>query len=165
MKLSLVAAVARGSVIGQGDAIPWRVPEDLAHFRELTMGHPVVMGRRTWDSLPRRFRPLPGRRNVVVTRDPDWQADGAERAASLDDGLRLVSDAAQVFVIGGAELYAAALSRADVLELTEIDLDVEGDVLFPHWDRAAFEEVARKPRVSADGTALAFVTYARRRTP
>ena len=81
MKISLVAAVARGGVIGQDNAIPWRIPEDLVFFRDLTMGHPVVMGRRTWDSLPDRFRPLPGRRNVVVTRNPDWQADGAEPAA------------------------------------------------------------------------------------
>ena len=165
MKVSLVAAVARGGVIGQGNAIPWRIPEDLAHFRALTIGHPVVMGRRTWDSLPGRFRPLPGRRNVVVTRNPDWQADGAERAASLEDALRLLIGAVQVFVIGGAELYAAALPRADALVLTEIDLDVDGDVLFPRWDRGAFEEVAREPHVSEDGTVLAFVTYARRRAP
>jgi len=163
VKVSLVAAVARGGVIGQCNAIPWRIPEDLAFFRNLTMGHAVVMGRRTWDSLPDRFRPLPGRRNVVVTRNPDWQADGAEPAASLDDALRLLDGAKQVFVIGGAEIFAAALPRADALMLTEIDLDVEGNVLFPRWDRDAFEEVAREPRVSGDGTALAFVTYARRR--
>ena len=163
MKVSLVAAVARGGVIGQGNAIPWWIPEDLAFFRDLTMGHPVVMGRRTWDSLPDRFRPLPGRRNVVVTRNPDWQAVGAERTASLDDALRLLDGAAQVFVIGGAELFAAALPRADALVLTEIDLDVEGNVLFPRWDRDAFEEVTREPLISEDGTALAFVTYARRR--
>ena len=165
MKVSLVAAVARGGVIGNGNAIPWRIPEDLAFFRDLTMGHPVVMGRRTWDSLPDRFRPLPGRRNVVVTRNPDWRDEGADRAASLDDALRLLDGAEQVFVIGGAEIFAAALPGADALVLTEIDLDVEGDVLFPPWDRGAYEEVAREPHVSEDGTALAFVTYARRRVP
>lgn len=164
MKVSLVAAVARGGVIGTGDSIPWHIPEDLAFFRDLTMGHPVVMGRRTWDSLPERFRPLPGRRNVVVTRNPAWVADGAERAASLDDALRLVADAAEAFVIGGAEIFAAALPVADALVLTEVELDVEGEVLFPPWDRGAFEEVAREPVVAADGTALSFVTYARRRT-
>lgn len=163
MTLSLVAAVARGGVIGRGGTIPWRLPEDMAHFRAVTMGHPVVMGRRTWDSLPERFRPLPGRRNIVVTRNPTWQADGAERAGSVDEALLLVEDDAQVFVIGGAEVYAAALPLADELVLTEIDLQVEGDVFFPPWDRDAFTEVERRPGVSRDGTPLAFVTYARRR--
>jgi len=163
VKVSLVAAVARGSVIGKGGTIPWRIPEDMAHFHALTIGHPVVMGRRTWDSLPDRFRPLPGRRNVVVTRNPDWQEEGAERATSLDDALEVVAGAEQVFVVGGAELYVAALSSADELLLTEIDLDVDGDVAFPPWDRAAFDEVARDAHVCADGTVLAFVTYARRR--
>jgi dihydrofolate reductase len=163
VKVSLVAAVGRGGVIGRGGTIPWRIPEDLAHFRTLTTGHPVVMGRRTWDSLPERFRPLPGRRNIVVTRNPDWQSDGADRAGSLDEALDLVDGTERVFVIGGAELYKAALPRADELVLTEIELDVEGDVVFPPWDRDAFEEVAREARVSEDGTSLAFATYARRR--
>jgi len=163
VKVSLVAAVAHGSVIGQGGTIPWRIPEDMAHFRSLTMGHPVVMGRKTWDSLPDRFRPLPGRRNVVVTRNPDWREEGAERATSLDDALEVVAGAEQVFVVGGAELYEAALPSADELVLTEIDLNVEGDVVFPRWDRAAFDEVAREAHISDGGTMLAFVTYARRR--
>ena len=161
MRVTLVAAIARGGVIGTGDSIPWHIPEDLAFFRDLTMGHPVVMGRRTWDSLPDRFRPLPGRRNVVVTRNPAWEAGGAERAASLDHALRLVEGAAEVFVIGGAEIFAAALPVADRLVLTEIELAVSGDVLFPRWDRETFREVSRVRRVSADGTTLAFVTYAR----
>jgi len=161
VRVTLVAAIARGGVIGTGDSIPWHIPEDLAFFRDLTMGHPVVMGRRTWDSLPDRFRPLPGRRNVVVTRNPAWEADGAERAASLDHALRLVEGAAEVFVIGGAEIFAAALPVADRLVLTEIELAVSGDVLFPRWDRETFREVSRVRRVSADGTTLAFVTYAR----
>jgi dihydrofolate reductase len=162
VKVSLVAAVARGGVIGRGQTIPWHIPEDLARFRAVTIGHPVVMGRRTWDSLPSRFRPLPGRRNVVVTRNLGWHADGAERAASLDDALRLLDSTERVFVIGGAELFEAALPHADELVLTAIDLDVDGDVYFPDWDASAFEEVAREPHVSTDGTALAFVTYARR---
>ena len=162
MTVSLVAAVARGGVIGDGDAIPWHLPEDLAFFRELTMGHPVVMGRRTWDSIPDRFRPLPGRRNVVVSRNAVWAAEGAERAASLEEALRLLGDTAEVFVIGGAEIFAAALPLADELVLTEVGLDVDGDVLFPPWDRDAFEEVSRDEIVAADGTRLAFVTYRRR---
>jgi dihydrofolate reductase len=161
LKVTLVAAVARGGVIGRDGAVPWHLPEDMARFRALTMGHPVVMGRRTWDSLPDRFRPLPGRRNVVVTRNPDWQAEGAERAGSLDDARRLLEGVPQVFVIGGASLYEDALPLADELELTEIDLDVDGDTWFPAWDRAAFEEVSREER-SEGGTPFAFVRYVRR---
>ena len=164
MKLSLVAAVARGRVIGRGGTLPWHLPEDMARFRELTMGHPVVMGRRTWDSLPDRFRPLPGRRNVVVTRNGRWADDGAERAGSLEDALELLEGTPQAFVIGGGELFAEALLVADELLLTEIDLEVEGDTFFPSWDRDAFEERSRASRVSSDGTPFAFVTYVRRKT-
>lgn len=163
MKLSLVAAVARGGVIGREGTIPWRLPEDVAHFKALTTGYAVVMGRRTWDSLPDRYRPLPGRRNVVVTRNPDWHAEGVERAASLDDALELLDDAPRVFVIGGAQLYAAALPLTGVLLLTEVDAEVEGDTFFPEWDRAAFEETTREERVAEDGTPFAFVTYERTR--
>lgn len=161
MKVSLVAAVARGGVIGLEGGLPWRIPEDLRHFRELTIGHPVVMGRRTWDSLPERFRPLLGRRNVVVTRDEAWRGEGAERAGSLEDALRLLDRASQVFVIGGGSLYAAALPLADELLLTEIDSELEGDTFFPAWERAAFEESAREHHVSETGIPFSFVTYRR----
>jgi dihydrofolate reductase len=161
VKLSLVAAVARGGVIGQANALPWRIPEDARRFREVTMGHAVVMGRRTWDSLPERFRPLPGRRNVVVSRNPEWSADGAERAGSLDQALRLLADAPHVFVVGGGELYAEALPLADELLLTEIDADFEGDTWFPEWERAGFEQVSREPHVSETGVPFSFVRYVR----
>jgi dihydrofolate reductase len=160
--VSLVAAVARGGVIGRDNAIPWRIPEDLARFRDLTTGHAVVMGRRTWDSLPDRFRPLPGRRNIVLTRDPEWRADGAERAGSLAEALALVEGAPQVFVIGGGQLYAEALPLADELLLTEIDSEIEGDTLFPPWERASFDEVSREENVSVTGLPFAFVSYRRR---
>jgi len=160
--IALVAAIARGGVIGRDNTIPWRLPEDVAYFKALTTGHPVVMGRRTWCSLPDRFRPLPDRRNVVVTRNPAWHGEGAERAASLGEALQLLGGEARVFVIGGAELYAAALPVADQLLLTEIDADVEGDTFFPPFDRAAFDEVSRERHVSADGTPFSFVVYARR---
>ena len=160
MTISLVAAVARGGVIGRDGGIPWRLPEDMARFRELTMGHPVVMGRRTWESLPDQFRPLPGRGNVVVTRNADWSAQGAHRAASLEDALRLFG-AERVFVIGGGEIYAAALPFADELLLTEIDADVEGDTRFPEWDPDEFEETTREEHTTEDGTPFAFVTYRR----
>lgn len=166
MKVALVAAVAKGGVIGLNGTIPWRLPEDMARFRAATIGHPVVMGRRTWDSLPDRFKPLPGRRNIVVTRNPGWRAEGAEAARSLEDALELVAGEERVSVIGGAELYAAALPLADELLLTEIELDVEGDTFFPAYERSAFAETEREERRSTeDGTRFAFVTYARRPLP
>ena len=161
--IALVAAVARGGVIGRDGIVPWRVPEDLARFRELTMGQPVVMGRKTWESLPDRFRPLPGRRNVVVTRNATWHAEGAERAGSLEDALHLVEGAERVFVIGGGELYAAALPLADELLLTEIDIEVKGDTWFPSWDRADFDEASRERLAAEAGVPCSFVTYVRRR--
>ena len=159
MTVTVVAAVARGGVIGRDGGLPWQLPEDMVHFREVTMGHAVVMGRRTWESLPERFRPLPGRRNVVVTRNPVWHSEGAERAGSLDEALDLVAGGERVSVIGGAELFAAALPLADELLLTEIDLEVEGDVNFPEWDRDAFVEVAHEEHLAEDGTRFVFVTY------
>lgn len=161
MIVALVAAVAHGGVIGRDGEIPWRLPEDVERFKELTTGHAVVMGRKTWDSIPERFRPLPDRRNVVVTRSPIWHAEGAERAASIEEALGLLADEAEVYVIGGAQIYAAALPHASQLELTEIDRDVEGDTFFPSWDRSVFVEQERAERVAADGTAFAFVTYVR----
>jgi dihydrofolate reductase len=164
LTISVVAAVARGGVIGRDGGIPWHLPEDLAHFKSLTTGHAVVMGRRTWDSLPDRFRPLPGRRNVVVTRNADWHADGAERAGSLEEALALLRDE-RVFVIGGAEIYAEALPLADELFLTEIGAEVAGDAFFPDWDRNAFVQASRDERVSDDGVPFAFVTYRRHSAP
>jgi dihydrofolate reductase len=161
--LALIAAVDRRGAIGRGGELLWHEREDQAHFRRVTMGCPVIMGRKTWDSLPERFRPLPGRRNLVVTRQAGWQAAGAEHAGSLDDALTAVTDAPRVFVIGGGELYALALPRADELVLTEVDAEFEGaDAHFPAFDRASFAEVSREPRTGADGTHFAFVTYRRR---
>ena len=159
MTISLVAAVARDGVIGRDGGIPWRLPGDVRHFKSLTTGYAVVMGRRTWESLPDRFRPLPDRRNVVVTRNETWQAEGAERASSTEDALALLANEEHVFVIGGAQIYAAALPHADELVLTEIDADIAGDTFFPDWDRASFVEVAREEHISEDGTSFAFVTY------
>jgi dihydrofolate reductase len=159
--LCLVVAVARDGVIGRDGELPWHLPEDLARFRAITMGHPVVMGRRTWDSLPPRFRPLPGRRNIVVTRNPAWTGQGAERAGSLEEALALAADAERVSVIGGGDVFAEALPLADELFVTEIALDVEGDTFFPPVDPDVFAEVTREPHVAADGTAFSFVTYAR----
>ncbi|HET9822770.1 MAG TPA: dihydrofolate reductase [Burkholderiaceae bacterium] len=160
--LSLIAAVDRHGAIGREGELLWHEGEDQRHFRRVTLGCPVIMGRRTWDSLPARFRPLPGRRNVVVTRNAAWQAAGAERAGSLDEALALVAAAPHAFVIGGGELYALALTQADELVLTEIDAAFEGaDAHFPAYDRSDFVEAAREARVAADGTRFAFVTYRR----
>lgn len=162
MKLALIAAVARHGVIGRDNDLVWREPADQAHFRETTRGCPVIMGRRTWESLPPRFRPLPGRRNLVVSRNPSFEAPGAEVVATLDEALGRVAQSERAFVIGGAALYALALPRADELVLTEVDAELPGDTFFPAWDRAAFEEVDRRPAVGQDGVRFAFVTYRRR---
>ena len=154
--LSLIAAVARNGAIGKGNELLWREPEDQKHFRRVTMGCPVVMGRKTWDSLPARFRPLPGRRNVVVTRDAAWHADGADAVTSIEAALALLAGTEKAFVIGGAEIYALALPLADELVLTEIDADLDGDTFFPMWDRTRFACTTRDAR---DG--YGFVTYSR----
>ena len=162
-ELVLIAAMARGRVIGRAGALPWHLPEDLAHFRAVTRGHAVIMGRKTWDSLPARFRPLPGRRNLVVTRNMGWHAEGADAAFSLDEALARVTGDARVFVIGGAELYAAALPLAHTLVLTEINADIEGDTHFPAFEGRGFVEAAREPHVAAapNDFAFSFVTYRR----
>lgn len=163
-RIGLVWAEARGGVIGKDGGMPWHVPEDLAHFKAVTAGHPVIMGRRTWDSFPERFRPLPGRRNIVVTGRPDWQAEGAERAQSLDAALALAADADEVWVIGGARLFAEALPGAAVLEVTELDLEVDGgDTFAPAhegWAVAAVDP-AEGWAVSRTGVPYRFLTLIR----
>jgi dihydrofolate reductase len=160
--VALIAAVARNGVIGADNALPWRLPEDMRHFRATTTGHAVIMGRRTWESLPRA---LPGRQNIVVTRQPDAGWQGAETAPSFAAALARVRMPAPAFCIGGGELYAAALPLADVLYLTEIAADIAGDTYFPPFDRALWHETAREPHVSSEGLAFAFVTYARASAP
>ncbi|HLB15045.1 MAG TPA: dihydrofolate reductase [Burkholderiales bacterium] len=159
---ALVAALARNRVIGVGNRLPWRLPEDLARFKRLTMGAPVIMGRKTRESIG---RPLPGRRNIVVTRARDVNWEGCIVAHSLDEALALARDAGEAFVIGGAELYAQALPRADRLYLTLIDADYAGDASFPEFDAAAWREVARESGVSADRVGYAFVDYERAPVP
>lgn len=132
--IGLVWAESRGGVIGAAGGMPWHVPEDLAHFAAITMGAPVVMGRRTWESLTPRFRPLPGRENIVVTRQADWAAEGAVPAHSLEAALEIAGDVERVWVIGGGELFGSALALADRLEVTELDLEVDGDTFAPSRD-------------------------------
>ncbi len=158
MKLGLIYARARNGVIGAGGTLPWHLPADLAHFKALTQGCPVIMGRKTWDSLPPRFRPLPGRRNIVVTRQTDWHSAGAERALSMAQALTLCADAPTAWVIGGAEIYAQALPLAQVIEVTEIDRDYPGDAyapaLGPNWVASS-----RSDHSDDSGLRYAFVTY------
>lgn len=156
--LTLIAAVARNGVIGIENRLPWRLPADLKHFKTLTLGHTVIMGRKTWESLPARFRPLPGRRNIVVSRNAGYSASGATVVLSLPEAIG-EADSGEAFVIGGAELYAAALPLADRLQLTEIDATFEGDTYFPAIDPLQWHETMRETHHDEDGFDYAFVTY------
>ena len=139
--ISLIAAVARNGVIGKDGRLPWHLPDELARFKATTMGHPLVMGRATFESIGRT---LPGRRTIVVTRDPPWHHPGVESAHSFAEALSLAGPADEVFVAGGAEVYAEALPFAHRLVLTEVDAEPEGDTWFPAWDRASWVEESRE---------------------
>jgi len=157
-RINLIYARAANGVIGKDGVMPWHLPEDLAHFKQLTSGSPVIMGRKTWDSLPPKFRPLPGRNNIVITRQDDWQAEGAQRADSLQAALRLAGPAPELWIIGGAQIYALAEPLAHRAEVTEIAQDFPGDALAPVLG-ARWTETARQERVSFGGLKFSFVTY------
>ena len=157
-RINLIFARAANGVIGKNNTMPWHLPEDLAHFKRLTQGCPVVMGRKTWDSLPPRFRPLPERVNIVVTRQSDWQAVGALRAANLPEALSLCGDAPDIWVIGGAEIYRQAEPMAVRAEVTEIAQDFEGDAFAPVLG-TSWQETARSAQLATSGLAFSFVTY------
>jgi dihydrofolate reductase len=165
-EVALIAAVARDGTIGDGTTLLWRLPEDGRWFRAQTTGCPVIMGRKTWESLPERFRPLPQRTNIVVTRQRDWHAPGAVTTHSLDAAIAAAGPVPRLFVIGGAELYAAALPVADELVLTELDADFHGRTVFPPWDRAQFVETERQVHRAAppNDFDFAFVRYRRKGT-
>lgn len=156
----LVAARADNGVIGRDGTLPWHLPEDLAHFRALTLGKPVIMGRRTFESIG---RPLPRRRNIVLTRDPGWQAHGAERAASLSEALAATADAPEVAIIGGGEIYAAALPLAHRIELTQVHASVPGDTYFPPLDPAEWTELWREAHPPRGGNPAFTFTRLNRR--
>ncbi len=158
--VSLVVAMADNGVIGNKGLLPWRIPEDMRRFRALTMGKPCIMGRKTWDSLPKR--PLSGRTNIVVTRDRSFRADQGIVVHSLEDALARVPDAAEVMIIGGAEVYRAALVHAHRIELTEVHARPEGDTTMPSFDRAAWRETAREEHVDSNGLGYSYVTLERR---
>jgi dihydrofolate reductase len=159
----MVLAMADGGVIGAGGAIPWHISEDMKRFKALTMGKPLVMGRKTWDSFPKK--PLPGRTNIVITRDRSWKAAGAVVAHSLDEALaRARSESpAEIIIAGGAEIYRAALRLATRIELTEVHIKVSGEDLtvMPPFDKRAWRETAREEHVAPDGLRYAYVTLAR----
>lgn len=158
MKLHLILARARNGVIGNQNALPWHLPEDMAHFKRTTLGCPVIMGRKTWDSLPVKFRPLPGRLNVVVTRQPDWKAEGAVVVNSLEAASAACPIESTAWVIGGAELYAQALALASSAVVTELDADFDGDAFAPRFG-PEWREVARESHVSGSGLQFSFVTF------
>jgi len=163
-RINLILARAANGVIGANGAIPWHLPEDMAHFKQQTACAPVIMGRKTWDSLPPRFRPLPGRQNIVVTRQAGWRAEGALPVGSLRDALSLCEElkAPDVWVIGGAQIYAEAEPLAQRAVVTEIARDYEGDAHAPVLDSTAWRETQRETHVSAkEGLGYSFVTYER----
>ena len=157
-QIVIIAAVARNRVIGKDNALIWNIPEDMAHFKALTSGQTVIMGRKTWESLPPRFRPLPGRRNIVISRQTDYAAPGAELAPSLEAAIQLAASAETAFIIGGEQIYRQAMDMADRLEITEVDLAPEGDAWFPEIAASHWQVTEKSP-----GNGYAFVTYTRRR--
>jgi dihydrofolate reductase len=160
--ISLVVAAAENGVIGRDGALPWRIPEDLKRFKTLTMGKPTIMGRKTWDSLPRK--PLPGRTNIVVSRNPHFRPDGAEVVHSVAEAIARgrATGAEEIAIIGGEAIFAAALPVAQTIHLTEVAASPEGDAFMPRIDREQWREVAREGPYDAGGLRYSFVTLARR---
>ncbi|MFQ6370790.1 type 3 dihydrofolate reductase [Shewanella sp. YIC-542] len=159
MQIALIAAMANNRVIGKDNNMPWHLPEDLRHFKQVTMGKPVVMGRRTFQSIG---RPLPGRQNIVITREAQLQFAGVTMASSLSDAVAKADTCDELMIIGGGQLYQEALPLADKLYLTHIELDVAGDTWFPQWDDGSWLKIAEDSNRSADGLAYHFVTYQKR---
>ena len=162
MNINMIFARAANGVIGHKNAIPWHLPEDLAHFKKLTFGCPVIMGRKTWDSLPPRFRPLPGRSNVVITRQTGWKADGALNAGSLQDALALCHTSSDVWIIGGEQIYTQAEPLASRIEVTHIDKDYVGDAFAPMLG-SQWQPGQKHDHVSSTGLNFSFITYTRQK--
>ncbi|MDG9971649.1 dihydrofolate reductase [Achromobacter mucicolens] len=156
--LTLIVAYSTNRAIGRDNALPWKLPGDLAHFKRSTLGHPIIMGRKTWDSLG---RPLPGRSNIVISRNPDFSAAGAILAPTLEAAVAACGDIDEAFVIGGAQIYAQALPLASRVLATEVHADVEGDAFFPLLPSFQWKETAREPQPAENGYDYDFVTYER----
>ena len=162
MNINMIFAQSANGVIGNNNALPWHLPEDLAHFKKLTLGSPVIMGRKTWNSLPAKFRPLPGRTNVVITRQANWHAEGAQRACSLVDALAICQAASDVWIIGGAQIYAQAEPLAHRIEVTHIDKTYEGDAFAPTLSNQ-WQQSQKQDYVSSTGLNFSFITYTRQK--
>ncbi len=158
--MTIIAAIAQNNVIGQDGKLPWYLPEDLKHFKTLTTGHVVLMGRKTWESIPEKFRPLPNRKSIVITRQAKYNVpDEVEVYHSVDDALRAYPSY-EIFVIGGAEIYRQTINRVDHLEITHVDQKIDGDVFFPPIDPTMWHEIKREPHEG-----FTFVTYERKTRP
>ena len=157
--ISIVVAVAKNGVIGRDNTLPWRIPEDLKRFKALTMGKPVIMGRKTWDSLPKK--PLPGRTNIVVTRNPAFRAEGAIAVHSFNEAVEKAAGAHEIAVIGGEAIFAAALPIAAIIHMTQVAVSPEGDAFMPPIDRAQWRETASEGPYTVDGLQYSFVTLER----
>jgi dihydrofolate reductase len=151
--ISLIVAMAKNGVIGRDNQLPWRLPADLAHFKAVTMGKPMVMGRKTWESLPGR---LPGRRHIVVSRDPHYRAEGCDLVRSLEQALELAGEVPEVMVVGGGSIYKEMLPQADRLYLTLVDAEVEGDTRFPEIDFAEWRQLSRESHPADERNACAY---------
>lgn len=166
MIISFIAALSRNKVIGKNNDLPWHLPDDMKYFMQTTKGHHVIMGRKNYDSIPEKFRPLPNRANVVVTRQQNFQAPGCQVVHSIEEGITLARLAreSEVFIIGGAEIYKAGFPFSSRLYLTEIDHDVDGDTFFPYWNKADWKEVSRKHHTPDERHAFPFdfVIYERK---
>lgn len=159
--ISLIAAVAKNRAIGKDGQLLWHLPEDMRYFRETTRGKPVIMGRKTWESLPDSFRPLPGRKNIVISRNPSYDAAGGTLVGSLEEALRQTEENEEVFVIGGADIYRQALPLAHRLYLTEVAQDFDADAFFPEYRGSEWKEVSRSEQKSKSDIDFAFAVYQR----
>ncbi len=157
--IALIAAIGRRGELGKDNQLLWHLPQDMAHLKETTRGHTVIMGRKTWDSLPPKFRPLPGRRNIVITRQENWHESGTEAAHTAQAAIDLIGDNERTYVLGGAHIYQALLPFAQELVLTEIDQEFAADTFFPPWPREDFDEISRRNETSENGWGLSFVVY------
>ena len=160
MNINMIFARSANGVIGHNNAMPWHLPEDLSHFKKLTLGCPVIMGRKTWDSIPSKFRPLPGRTNIVITRQSDWRPEGANTAGNLQAALAQCHTARDVWIVGGAQIYAQAEPLASRIEMTLIDKDFDGDAFAPTLG-SQWQESHKEDHVSSTGLNFSFITYTR----
>ena len=161
-RVTMVVAYARNRAIGRDNALPWKLPGDLAHFKRTTLGRPILMGRKTWESLG---RPLPGRRNIVISRNPDYAPAGADVMPDVASALAACAGEAEIFIIGGAQIYAAALALADRIVATEVHAEVPGDAFFPSLPEGEWQECSRAPQPAENGYAYDFVVYDRAAAP